>query len=219
MSLKDVVDPLQNGEAYADIKLVDDYLEHKRLPKIHDPMGIIMDRVPVDERKGALDLGACHGLLSMRASLMGWSNVVGVEIHPPSVDVFDKYLKPTREGVTLEIANINILSPEFEPWIAGMAARGLDTILARRIFCELFSTTFGKEGKKPEVYMAAGRRFGQLTRELGFKRIILEGRIWKGYFGQKRHHPMFKAEREMVALGPSWKAAERYEECAIMVPA
>lgn len=215
MSLKDTVKPLQMGEAFADLALVDHYLAGRKFPVIHDDMAAAMALVPVEERRGALDLGACYGLLSIRARTMGWKKVVGVDIDQRSVDVFNQHLASLAPGVTMEQATINVLTPDFERWLDGMAKRGLDTILARRIFPELFVTTF-KARKNADTYMAAGRSFGQIARDVGFRRIILEGRIWKQYWNLKRGNPLFRTEREMVALGPRWKCEGRYKECAIM---
>jgi hypothetical protein len=217
VSLKDTIKPLQMGEAFADLAHVDLYLTERKFPAIHDDMAAAMDLVPKDERIGALDLGACHGLLSVRAKTLGWDRVVGVDIDQRSVDIFNQYLASLAPGVTMEQATINVLTPGFERWLQGMRNKGLDTILARRIFPELFVTTF-KARSKPDIYMAAGRAFGQIARDVGFHRIILEGRIWKQYWNMKRGNPLFRAEREMVVLGPGWKKEFHHEECISLVP-
>lgn len=218
MTLKETVKPLQMGEAFADLAHVDRFLEGAHFPAIHDDMAATMELVPRSERTGALDLGACHGLLSIRAWAMGWDKVVGVDIDQRSVDVFNQHLKYLTFGhVELEQATINVLTPDFERWLTGMRNRGLDTILARRIFPELFVTTFSAR-KKPDVYKTAGRVFGQVAHSCGFRRIIIEGRIWKQYWNMKRGNPLYRIDIEMAALGPLWRCEARHEECAIMVP-
>lgn len=217
MTLKETVKPLQMGEAFADLAHVDRYLAEAKFPAIHDDMAEIMKLVPESERTGALDLGACHGLLSIRAWMMGWDKVVGVDIDQRSVDIFDLHLKEcTFDHVKMEQATINVLTPDFERWLMGMRNRGLDTIIARRILPELFVTTFNAR-KNPDTYKSAGRMFGQVAHSCGFRRIIIEGRLWKGYWNLKRGNPLYRIDLEMAALGPLWRCEVRYEECAIMV--
>ena len=205
---------LQQGQVFASLHFADAYLLNGALPKIHDDMGVIMDRVPAAERKGALDLGACHGLLSIRAKRMGWTHVHGIDIDPRSVELYNKHLK--MDGVKLTAEKIDCRSPDFPAWLK-QTCSGIDTIIARRIFSELFSTTYGKAGKEEIVWRDAGNKFGQAALGAGIKRIIVEGRRWASY---KTHaNPVYRVDVEIDALGAGWKEVERFKECAILVPA
>lgn len=213
---------LNGGKGYADLKLVDAYVKEGRLPAIHDNMGAAMAFVPQAKRQGALDLGACTGLLSIRARLMGWHTVIGVEADKGAVDTYDEIVAPYAKikgenPLTVEHRALDVSSQEFALWLASRTGAGtINTILARRVFPELFSNAF-PDGKQAAVWRRAGLAFGYAARAAGIEYIVLEGRQWKNY---KTHaNPLYKLEIEQEALGPGWRQAFRHKECAVMVPA
>lgn len=220
-SLESQYGKLQQGQHFASLKLADEFVEHKKLPNIHKLMGVMMDRIAPEERKGALDLGACHGLLSIRAAQMGFGPVRGVDIDPRSVEIFDQHIRQhVPQDVTLEAKKIDLLSPEFEDWFAQtVRTYNVTTLLARRIMPELCSDTYGKDGLKDEVWIGAGGRLGKAAHDAGIKYVILEGRLWKG---RKSHaNPLFKVDNEVYAFcsNSNWRVADREKEAVLLVRA
>lgn len=206
---------IQQGQVYASISFVEDYLRDGTLPKIHESMGHAMDWIPKMARIGAIDFGACHGMLSLRAKKMGWGKVNGIERDQGSIDVYNQFLK--TPGVYLHRADINIFDQQSKDFIADkISTANANTILARRVLSELVSTTFGsKRGADPEVIRAAGEAFTDVFLASGIRYVVLEGRA----FSKRSVHPVPHTDAEIHALGPRWREAFRHKQAVVLVPA
>lgn len=216
------IKPLQSGSIYADYKHIDLYKSEGTLPRIHKSMGEAMAHIPAERRRGAIDFGACHGMLSIRAHQMGWNPVLGVELDPRSVDAYNRFVK--TDGVELASIALDVRSPEFAAQCRDWVAGGYTTFLARRVLSELFATTYRKEGALdmgPEgeaIWKPAGHAFGQAARDAGVEFIVLEGRAY-GPYKDRLAHPIYNTDREVYAIGPTWRTVHRYKEAVVMVPA
>lgn len=127
------------------------------LPKIHH--GIISAVQIAARGRSMLDLGACHGLLSVgiRRALPD-ARVIGVEADPARVAEAAAAgigpmtaLKVTRETL-----------PQFR---AIVREHGVNVLVARRVISELWPYDFG-----------GGRLFAELLHEEGVAEVFLQGR-------------------------------------------
>lgn len=231
MSLKDTMKPLQSGSIYADLRHVDAYLADGTLPKIHDQMGVAMASIPEAERQGAIDFGACHGMLAIRAVTMGWTKCLGLEMDAASVDVFSAHLQSRVPQVAMQSIPLDVRSAQFAADAKVWVERGYTTWLARRVLSELFSTTYAKEGgmkKYPEdadpwarseaIWKPAGHAFGEAARAAGVRHLVLQGRAF-GPYKDRIAHPIYNTDREVYAIGPAWKISFQHKDAVVMVPA
>lgn len=204
---------IQGGAIYASTSFITDYVKDKSLPKIHDTMGQVMDLIPVSERKGAIDLGACHGMLSLRARAMGWFPVFGLEADLPSVELHRLFIK--EPGVTLMHSKLDVRSKAFRDTVISlMGSFEITTIFARRVFPEILSNTFGKDGLKAGVIRDAAERFTDTVISGGIKYLVVEGR----QFRSNTTHPLGNIDLEIEVLGPRWKVMSRINDAVLMVP-
>lgn len=210
---------LHGGSIFASTDFIRKFLADGSLPKIHDAMGKVMAMVPPEERAGAIDFGACHGFLSIRARKMGYHPVVGLEADQKSVDVFNEFLRPQVQGVNLICNRLDVRSDDFARFMREVCRdSGVTTILARRVLSELFCTTYGKAAMKDEtIWRAAGQAFSRAVIDAGIKRIILQGRLY-GPFKNRATHPIYNTDREIEALGPLWNVAIREGDVALLTP-
>ena len=44
-------------------------------------------------------------------------------------------------------------------------------------------------------------------------------RIGRRNWGRRLTHPIYNTDREIEAIGPSWREVHRFKEAAVMVPA
>jgi len=236
VGLKDNLKPQHGGSIFADFKHIDTFKADGTLPNIHKSMGEAMALIPEANRRGAIDFGACHGMLAIRAAQMGWSPVIGVELDAASVEVYRQFV--AYPGVTLEAAMLDVRSDHFRAQCKAWAETGINTFLARRVFSELFATTYAKEGatkknadadpyasdpavnwtESEKVWLPAGRAFAQAALDAGIRYIVLEGRAF-GPYKNRIGHPIYNTEREKYALGPGWKETGRFKEAIVMEPA
>lgn len=222
MSNKQTGSELQGGAIYADLKHVNKFLTEGRtldsLPRIHRDMGVAMGRIPEDQRRGAIDFGACHGMLSVRAKLMGWTHVLGLERDQPSIDAFNQLVAPVVPGVELEQASLDVRSDAFAATAIGWGALGYTTWLARRVLSELFATTYNARvrGEEAEaIWKPAGYAYGKAAHDAGVQYIVLQGRAY-GPYKDRATHPIYNTDREIYALGPRWRETFRFKDAALM---
>ena len=214
--------PLQGGSIYAAYKHIDLYKRTGDLPNIHKSMGEAMKFVPQEQRGGAIDFGACHGLLSIRAKKMGWRFVIGMEMDEASVAAYNQFVR--TPGVELQTGALDVRADSFRLQCREWAGMGINTFLARRVLSELFATTYGREGalKRDEagkrIWMHAGHRFGEAARDAGLQWMVLEGRAF-GPYKDRATHPIPNTDTEIEAIGPSWQVVHRYKEAVVMKPA
>ena len=207
---------IQQGQVYASVSYVRDFLTQGILPKIHSNMGDAMTQIPRHERTSAIDVGACHGMLTMRAHTMGWANVLGLEYDQGSINLFNTALK--RQGVSLQQADLNPLLLGFAPMMTMLIQqRSVTTVFARRVLSELFSTVHGRlDGADPKVIADSGARFTDVLLAAGVKYLVMEGRS----FSSRSTHPIPHTQAELDALGPRWQVIYRnkapYGACLLM---
>lgn len=231
MSLRDTMKPQHSGSVFADFKHIDAYIADGTLPAIHDQMGVAMAQIPPADRTGAIDFGACHGMLAIRAKTMGWTKVLGLELDAPSVDVFNLHLRARCPGVTMAAVPLDVRAESFRAQAREWVQQGLTTWLARRVLSELFATTYKSEGavkKHPEdadpwarseaIWKPAGHAFAEAARDAGVRYLVLQGRAY-GPYKDRVAHPIYNTEREIYALGPAWRETFRHKDAVVMVPA
>lgn len=200
------------GTGFADRSLVRNYLETGTMPSIHDNIEVLLAKIPAAERRGAIDLGACTGLITVRAFKLGFSPVIGVEPRAVDVAVFDEHLK--RAGCELCCRKINPMDPENLRWLSGvMLSNGCTTVIARRILPEILGGTVDSHDPHT-VHPEAGDRLGKALLEGGATRIIVEGRVPS----PRARHDLSSVEQEIVAMSRYWLVADRLKACAMLVP-
>lgn len=224
MTLKDTLKAQHSGSVFADFKHMDSFLADGSLPKIHDQMAVAMAQIPEAERQGAIDFGACHGMLAIRANRMGWSPVLGLELDGPSVEAFNTYLAARVPDVRMEAEGLDVRAESFREQARNWVGQGLTTWLARRVLSELFATTYRKEGALDmgaageAIWKPAGHAFGEAARDAGVRHLVLQGRLY-GPYKDRVAHPIFNTDREIEAIGPSWVEVFRHKDAVVMVPA
>lgn len=157
-------------------------------PRIHDG---IVQQVLTETEPGdgpVLDLGACTGLLGRQLVGHGYQ-VYALQEPGPAHDL------GVTEGVydPIPVLRLKLTGPlSLGPTLGWIEQVGIRTIVARRVFPELWDSLGGKEG------------FDLLAEGLaasGVERIILEGRVTS----TRTTHPLGDAADEVAALAPTWK--------------
>jgi len=212
---------LDGGAIYGHFKHIQKYLDEGKLPNIHKQMGIAMEQVPKDKRGGAIDFGACHGMLSIRARKMGWGPVIGLEMNQKAVDAYNQFVR--TDGVTLQTAKLDVRTEEFAVMCRDWVSQGINTFLCRRVLSELFATTFGKAAVHMEtgrdIWLPAGHAFGKAAADAGIEYIVLEGRLY-GPYRNRLAHPIYNTDIEIEAIGPLWKEtfrSKKSEDAAVIL--
>lgn len=207
---------VQGNKHYASAESVEAFVRNKTLPAIHEDMGAVMAMIPADDRKGALDFGACHGLLSVRASRLGFFPVVGLEADKASVDVYRSHIQ--QKGVTLVETKVDFLDRTTIDRIKRIChSYGITTFLCRRVLPELLGDVYKQAGHWPSdgLIDAAGRAFAQMALDIGIKHIVVEGRV----FSVRSTHPLPSIDRELEAIGPQWVVKASLKNTRLLVPA
>ena len=207
---------VQGNKHYASAESVEAFVRNKTLPAIHDDMGSMMTEIAQDDRRGVLDFGACHGLLSVRAARMGFFPVVGLEADKASVDVYRNHVQ--QKGVTLVETKIDFLDRSTCERIKRIChSYGITTFLCRRVLPELLADVYKQAGHWPTdgLIETAGRAFAQLALDIGIKHIIVEGRV----FSARSVHPVANIDRELAMIGPQWVVKASLRNTRLLVPA
>jgi hypothetical protein len=213
---------LQGGQIFASTKALQEYVTTGSLPRIHNAMHDAMSFIPIGDRGGAVDFGACHGLLSARARSMGFGPVLGLEYDKASVDAFDEFVKPKIDGVTLIQARIDVLSEGYLEETKSLFAKySINTVLARRVLSELFCTTYSKKGNGrdvPEnVWRAAGAKWAEVMVQAGARHMVLQGRAY-GPYKNRATHPICNTDIEVSCVSGSWVEHTRIGDVSYLVP-
>jgi len=204
---------LQNGSVYADMKHIRNFIEKGTLPDIHEDMGVALAMVPEEQRAAAIDFGACHGMLSIRARTLGWKKVFGLEADKASVEHHNQYVRTA--GVTLINTKLDVTSAAFAATIKDMCKNeGINTFISRRVLCELLGTTFGYTRDHWDEVVAAGGKMANAAHDAGIYWWVTEGRARTG----NPTHPVDNVLREIEAITSTGKfeVVERHKECAVL---
>ncbi|WP_372672559.1 hypothetical protein [Amycolatopsis kentuckyensis] len=160
-------------------------------PRIHQGIvqHVLTETEPVDGH--VLDLGACTGLLGRQLADNGFT-VFAVQEPGPAHDlgrgrgVFDP----------IPVLDLRVTPDTIGTLVAWIEQVDVRTVIARRVFPELWDALGGKAG------------FDQLAEGLadaGVERIFLEGRA----VSSRTTHPLGDAAREVAALAPTWRGRVR----------
>lgn len=212
--LETTMAPLHGGKGYASLKYVDAYLNKSQLPNIHDRIGRALAELPAEYRQhGAFDLGACHGLLTIRAAAI-FPLVVGLEPDQRSVDVFNAHLASRAPNATLMQGKLDALDPSTALWFSDVVARhDIRTFIARRALPETLAWTYGKNAGF-DIACRAGRALSELLVATGIKCVVLEGRVPT----YKSHaNPLWNADLEVQAMGAPWSVVKSDGDVRVMV--
>lgn len=203
---------LQGGPVYASTKWAEDYLATGVYPSIHDDVALMLAAIPAHHRRGAVDLGACHGLLSLRANGLGYSPVLGLEADGPSVAFYQTYL--ARPSVVLEQRTLQVLDAnDMRRFIELLRSFAVTTVIARRVLPEILVDSLPKGSDTPADTALAGRAFTRALREAGVRFMVVEGRV----YSKRSTHRLSRLDLELDAIGrDSWTVIERYRETVLL---
>lgn len=171
---------------FDDPAYVDAWVSRGEFPRIHRPLvqHVLTEADPDDGP--VLDLGACTGLLGRQLAGHGY-RVFAVQMPGPAhslgvaAGVFDE----------IPVLALRIEPDTLEALLGWIQQVGIQTVVARRVFPELWDSLGGVVG------------FAMLAEGLaraGVTRIVLEGRA----VSTRTTHPLGDAAREVAALAPTW---------------
>jgi hypothetical protein len=205
---------LHGGKGYARLDYVDDFLNKGQFPAIHEQIAQELALLnPTLRSHGALDLGACHGLLTIRAARL-FATVVGIEPDQRSVEVFNRHLARLQQNAMMFLLKLDVLEPSHQQQLLHLIQQwSIKTIIARRAFPETLASTYGDKGTFAKA-CEAGQAFSHICVEGGVQCIVLEGRV----ASEKRHsHPLWNADLEVQALGTPWCVVKNHHDIRVLM--
>jgi hypothetical protein len=158
-----------------------------------------------------VDLGACHGLISLRANGLGFSPVLGLEADGPSVAFYHSYLR--RPNVHLDPRTLDVLDAnDMRRFIGQLQSYNVTTVIARRVLPEILVDSLPKDSTEADTALA-GRAFTRALREAGVCYMVVEGRV----HSRRSTHRLNRLELELDAIGrDDWTVIERFRETVLL---
>jgi SAM-dependent methyltransferase len=176
---------------FSDDKHIKNLLEYGTYPKIHDDIFYLSKFIEADN---VLDLGCCTGLLSNRLANI-YENVIGIEANK-------SFLNKAIKKDNIFYFNIKINNSTLDKVKDIIHKYNIDTIFARRVFPELY-TTGGTE-----LLNNLSTLF--FTSRINY--IVLEGRKPV----KNATNPYNTLDREIEIFKKHYTEYIRYKNCSIL---
>jgi hypothetical protein len=167
-----------------------------RFPDIHDDIFACIETEAMGD--SFLDLCCSIGLLGQRIISAG-HKCIGVEMDEKTSGLGKSY------GVTLPITNMKITVETFDMLGALMLEHGVNVLVARRCFSEIFAN----ERERKEA-----PRFAQMLLDVGIKEVFLQGR----QYTKNASHPLPSIHEEVAQLASHWKPQFIHGEVSYLLP-